>query len=287
MLVFFARSGARHPVLPVALGLVLGGSLAQPARPRPARPRDRLPRLPLLAGVQPRRRLHRRRRGDPLRRARRAPTARSAGRRAAWPLSAFAPLRPSASTGRVAGRPEVGSRVARRAADRRRRRARRRRAPGEEPPARGRGGRRRRAARRGRPARRGGDGPPTSPGRTSTCSSSTSPPASSSIPAPATEAGTLVHGLLAHDAAGGDEDRPGIVHRLDRDTSGLLVVARSDEAHERLQEPIRRRAGRAALPRAREGLAALALAAGSRRRSAATGSTRRATRSTRRRRATR
>jgi 23S rRNA pseudouridine1911/1915/1917 synthase len=53
--------------------------------------------------------------------------------------------------------------------------------------------------------------------------------------------GTLVHGLLAHEAAGGDEDRPGIVHRLDRDTSGLLVVAKSDEAHERLQELIRRR----------------------------------------------
>ena len=53
--------------------------------------------------------------------------------------------------------------------------------------------------------------------------------------------GTLVHGLIAHDAAGGDEERPGIVHRLDRDTSGLLVVARSDEAHERLQELIRRR----------------------------------------------
>ena len=55
------------------------------------------------------------------------------------------------------------------------------------------------------------------------------------------ETGTLVHGLIEHDAAGGDEDRPGIVHRLDRDTSGLLVVARSDEAHERLQEAIRRR----------------------------------------------
>ena len=54
--------------------------------------------------------------------------------------------------------------------------------------------------------------------------------------------GTLVHGLLGHDVAGGDEDRPGIVHRLDRDTSGLLVVARSDEAHSRLQELIRRRA---------------------------------------------
>jgi 23S rRNA pseudouridine1911/1915/1917 synthase len=52
--------------------------------------------------------------------------------------------------------------------------------------------------------------------------------------------GTLVHGLAGR-AAGGEEDRPGIVHRLDRDTSGLLVVARSDEAHERLQELIRER----------------------------------------------
>ena len=54
--------------------------------------------------------------------------------------------------------------------------------------------------------------------------------------------GTLVHGLLAHDAGGGDDpERPGIVHRLDRDTSGLLVVARSPEAHRRLQELVRRR----------------------------------------------
>jgi len=54
--------------------------------------------------------------------------------------------------------------------------------------------------------------------------------------------GTLVHGLLAHAAAGGEEpERPGIVHRLDRDTSGLLVVARSDEAHRRLQDAIRER----------------------------------------------
>jgi 23S rRNA pseudouridine1911/1915/1917 synthase len=60
-------------------------------------------------------------------------------------------------------------------------------------------------------------------------------------PAGGHRSGTLVHGLLVHDVAGGDEDRPGIVHRLDRDTSGLLVVARSDEAHERLQDLIRRR----------------------------------------------
>jgi 23S rRNA pseudouridine1911/1915/1917 synthase len=54
--------------------------------------------------------------------------------------------------------------------------------------------------------------------------------------------GTLVHGLLGHDLEGGEEpERPGIVHRLDRDTSGLLVVARSPEAHRRLQELIRTR----------------------------------------------
>jgi 23S rRNA pseudouridine1911/1915/1917 synthase len=58
-------------------------------------------------------------------------------------------------------------------------------------------------------------------------------------PAPGHATGTLVHGLLAHDVAGGDEERPGIVHRLDRDTSGLMVVARSEEAHARLQALVR------------------------------------------------
>jgi 23S rRNA pseudouridine1911/1915/1917 synthase len=54
--------------------------------------------------------------------------------------------------------------------------------------------------------------------------------------------GTLVHGLLGHAVAGGEgAERPGIVHRLDRDTSGLLVVARSDEAHRRLQQLLRQR----------------------------------------------
>ena len=62
-------------------------------------------------------------------------------------------------------------------------------------------------------------------------------------PAPGHTTGTLVHGLLAAGAeGGGDEERPGIVHRLDRDTSGLLVVARSEEAHRRLQGFVRRRA---------------------------------------------
>jgi 23S rRNA pseudouridine1911/1915/1917 synthase len=52
--------------------------------------------------------------------------------------------------------------------------------------------------------------------------------------------GTLVH-ALAGIVAGGPDDRPGIVHRLDRDTSGLLVVARSEQAHERLSNLVRRR----------------------------------------------
>jgi 23S rRNA pseudouridine1911/1915/1917 synthase len=54
--------------------------------------------------------------------------------------------------------------------------------------------------------------------------------------------GTLVQALLARGIAGGEVlERPGIVHRLDRDTSGLLVVARSEEAYERLQQLVRQR----------------------------------------------
>jgi 23S rRNA pseudouridine1911/1915/1917 synthase len=59
-------------------------------------------------------------------------------------------------------------------------------------------------------------------------------------PAPGHAGGTLVHGLVGV-AAGGEEERRGIVHRLDRDTSGLLVVAKSEEAYERLQELVRTR----------------------------------------------
>jgi len=54
--------------------------------------------------------------------------------------------------------------------------------------------------------------------------------------------GTLVHALLAHGLAGGEEFRPGVVHRLDKDTSGLLVVAKSAEVHRRLVEMMRERA---------------------------------------------
>jgi 23S rRNA pseudouridine1911/1915/1917 synthase len=60
-------------------------------------------------------------------------------------------------------------------------------------------------------------------------------------PAPSYEGETLVD-LLGGELAGGDDpERPGIVHRLDRGTSGLLVVAREGEAHRRLQEMIRER----------------------------------------------
>jgi 23S rRNA pseudouridine1911/1915/1917 synthase len=60
-------------------------------------------------------------------------------------------------------------------------------------------------------------------------------------PAPGHAGGTLAQALAAAGAKGGEEDRPGIVHRLDRDTSGLLVVARSHETYERLQQLVRRR----------------------------------------------
>jgi len=56
--------------------------------------------------------------------------------------------------------------------------------------------------------------------------------------------GTLVHAALAHapDLEGvGGEQRPGIVHRLDKDTSGLILVAKNDTAHHWLQDQFRLR----------------------------------------------
>jgi 23S rRNA pseudouridine1911/1915/1917 synthase len=53
-------------------------------------------------------------------------------------------------------------------------------------------------------------------------------------PAPGHDTGTLVHGLLRHGSDLshiGGELRPGIVHRLDKDTSGLMVVAKTNTAH--------------------------------------------------------
>ena len=60
-------------------------------------------------------------------------------------------------------------------------------------------------------------------------------------PAPGHDEETLVNRLVGLGAAGGDPGRPGIVHRLDRDTSGLLLVARSQRAYERLSSAIRER----------------------------------------------
>ena len=61
-------------------------------------------------------------------------------------------------------------------------------------------------------------------------------------PAPGVHEPTLVEGLLDRGIAGGDDpERPGIVHRLDRDTSGLLVVARDDVTQRRLAEGLRAR----------------------------------------------
>ena len=57
-------------------------------------------------------------------------------------------------------------------------------------------------------------------------------------PAAGSPAGTLVNALLAHCAGSlsgiGGEARPGIVHRIDKDTSGLLVAAKTDQAHQGL-----------------------------------------------------
>jgi len=50
-------------------------------------------------------------------------------------------------------------------------------------------------------------------------------------PAPGHRTGTLAQALAGRIAGGEDPERPGIVHRLDRDTSGLLVMARSEAVH--------------------------------------------------------
>ncbi|MGB3050606.1 MAG: RluA family pseudouridine synthase [Polyangiales bacterium] len=57
-------------------------------------------------------------------------------------------------------------------------------------------------------------------------------------PAPGHPDGTLVNALLHHAEVHGGSDplRPGIVHRLDKDTSGVMVVAKTPQAHERLVE---------------------------------------------------
>ncbi len=56
--------------------------------------------------------------------------------------------------------------------------------------------------------------------------------------------GTLVHAVLGYDPEMegiGGEDRPGVVHRLDKDTSGLIVLAKNDRAHHWLEDQFRQR----------------------------------------------
>ncbi|HEX8829955.1 MAG TPA: RluA family pseudouridine synthase, partial [Longimicrobium sp.] len=63
-------------------------------------------------------------------------------------------------------------------------------------------------------------------------------------PAPGNPSGTLVNALLhaVGDLSGiGGVLRPGIVHRLDRDTSGLMIVAKHDDAHRTLSDALKRR----------------------------------------------
>jgi len=63
-------------------------------------------------------------------------------------------------------------------------------------------------------------------------------------PSPGHFSGTLVHAALSHapemEGVGG-ELRPGVVHRLDRDTSGLILLAKNDAAHHKLQNQFRDR----------------------------------------------
>jgi 23S rRNA pseudouridine1911/1915/1917 synthase len=63
-------------------------------------------------------------------------------------------------------------------------------------------------------------------------------------PSPGHNSGTLVHAVLGHvpglEGIGGEE-RPGIVHRLDKETSGLIVVAKNEQSHRWLQDQFRGR----------------------------------------------
>jgi 23S rRNA pseudouridine1911/1915/1917 synthase len=67
-------------------------------------------------------------------------------------------------------------------------------------------------------------------------------------PAPGHEDGTLVNALLAHcgdNLAGiGGVQRPGIVHRLDKDTSGAIAIAKTDQAHQHLQAQFKTKTAR-------------------------------------------
>ncbi len=79
------------------------------------------------------------------------------------------------------------------------------------------------------------------------------PAGMSAHPAPGSRSGTLVNALIHHCGASlsgiGGVARPGIVHRLDKDTSGVMVAAKTDAAHRGPFEPVRGPRHRAGLHR--------------------------------------
>jgi len=58
-------------------------------------------------------------------------------------------------------------------------------------------------------------------------------------PAPGHKSGTMVNALIYHTKLSNNDIRPGIVHRIDKDTSGLLMVAKTDEVHTKLAEELK------------------------------------------------
>src|SRR5215208_1690690 len=241
----------------------------EPDRPDPTGARDGLPRPALLAGVQPGRQLHRGRRGDPVRSAfgRRDPAAltqngtgyasgstghfrRTHGRspRVLTSASQAMPLRVLVSAEAAGERldrflaslPEVGSRAAAERlveegaalVDGARRAKSHRLEGGEELEL--------EVAESVETELEAEDLPLRIAYADDHLLVVDKPAGIVVHPSPGHATGTMVHGLVGR-TAGGDEERPGIVHRLDRDTSGLLVVARTAEAHGRLQELVRNR----------------------------------------------
>lgn len=70
------------------------------------------------------------------------------------------------------------------------------------------------------------------------------PPGMVVHPAPGHPSGTMVNALMAHTKGlsnVGGTDRPGIVHRLDKDTSGLIIAAKTDAAHQGLSDALKKR----------------------------------------------
>ena len=90
--------------------------------------------------------------------------------------------------------------------------------------------------------------------RTTPCSRSTSRPGLVVHPAAGHRSGTLVNALIHHRgeqlARRGGENRLGLVHRLDKDTSGLMLIAKTDDVHEKLAPAFAQRRGEKILSRA-------------------------------------